>query len=470
MGRRSLCTIGFLLLALCAAQGEDPCGSAKRRALVLSGGGTKGAFETGAIYHLVVHRHCDFNDFSGTSVGALNAALLAQAAESADASESHANLVAQSEALVSLWQSVKGTRDVVKGRRLATLRFGLFGLEGMNDFQPLRRMLDQKVSPDKLAKGRPVRAGVTSFWDGGYREILAKPGSAANPAMNFLDYLYASSVPPVFGTLPRIPENEQATDPKQWTQFADGSLRHITPIAGYFTACKSDTANTDRNCSPTIAALIPPHEPVQQLFVIVTSPYDHGSDQLPINDPKCCPPERHQMTDGRKILGRTLALLDDAVYRWDLDFMLFANSMLRWRSQAYHNLIVNQPAEQATEAKRQFREMPAFAFESYNRDPQDADAPSLPYDVGVIVPEKEYADVTHLLEFSPARIQEQLYCGCMAADRTMQKDFALASLANRCADRFPPLRKAGKNAGQTGWDAATCQAAPKPAALATKQN
>jgi hypothetical protein len=446
----------------------------KRRALVLSGGGTKGAFETGAVYHLVVHRRCDFSEFAGISVGALNAALLAQAPESIDATESHANLVAQSEALVSLWKSVKGSRDVMRGRRLATLRFGLCGLEGMNDFRPLRRILEERISPDKLAKGRPVRAGVISFWDGGYREVLAKRALSANDTPSFLDYLYASSVPPVFGKMPRIQESEQAKDPKLWTQFTDGSLRHITPIVGYFTACKktaaadgaaSATTESRRSeaCSPAIAALIPAHEPVQQLFVIVTSPYSHDSDQLPVTDPKCCPQNRRQMTDGRKIMGRTLALMDDAVYRWDLDFLLFANDMLRWRRQAYHNLILNLPAEQVANAKRQFRDMPAFAFESYNRDPQDPDAPSLPYDVGLIVPEKEYADVTQLLVFSPPTIQEQLYCGCIAADRTMQKDFALPSLADQCAERFPPLPRAGKNAGQAAekkWDAKTCQLAP----------
>ena len=44
-----------------------------KRALVLSGGGSKGAFEVGAIAHLI-NKKVDFQLFTGTSVGALNAA------------------------------------------------------------------------------------------------------------------------------------------------------------------------------------------------------------------------------------------------------------------------------------------------------------------------------------------------------------------------------------------------------------
>src|ERR1700685_103622 len=69
----------LLLVSFCLANAENPCGSLKQRALVLSGGGVKGALEAGAIYHLVVERGCDFGEFSGVSVGALNAVFLAQA-------------------------------------------------------------------------------------------------------------------------------------------------------------------------------------------------------------------------------------------------------------------------------------------------------------------------------------------------------------------------------------------------------
>ncbi len=472
VGRRLLYLASISLLLLCSAQAEDPCAGEQRRALVLSGGGPKGAFQSGAIYHLVVHRKCDFHEFSGVSVGALNAAFLAQAAEANDATGSHAQLVEQSEALVSLWESIKGPKDVLKGRPLGTLRFGLFGSESLNDFQPLRHLLETNVSLDKLERGRPVSVGVTNFWDGAYREIAARRTLSRDGSASFLDYLYASSVPPVYGKMPRIRETGQAEDPGPEIQYGDGGLRHITPVARYFPMCRERATDStplpgggldqrvacEADGGPARAA----QEPVQQLFVIVTSPYARDSDLLPVTDPKCCKRGRHEITKGPKILRRTLALMVDASYRWELDFLLFANDTLRWRAEAYRSLLDRTPAEQQQEAKRRFHGRTEFPLESYNRDPEDPDAPSLPYEIGFVIPEKEYAEVGNMLVFSRPLIREQLYCGCMAADKAMQKDFDLPSLAEKCAERFPALTE--KKGGSTesapaSWPPMACQQA-----------
>ena len=459
------------------AEAQDPCGSVKRRALVLGGGGPKGAFQTGAVYHLAVHRNCDFHEFSGVSVGALNAAFLAQAAQKVDASDSHAELVAQSEGLVSLWGSITKARDVAKRRRLATLRFGLFGAEHLYDFRPLRRLMETNISLDKLAKGRPVRAGLISFWDGGYREVLAGPMLPKGSPGNFLDYLYASSVPPVYGRMPRIRESAQAEDPKLWMQLADGGVRHNNPVVSYFRICKmpvlsagtapTSTPDSKRGgaCDPSSAFVAPVHEPVQQLFVIATNPYSRDSDLLPVTDPKCCRRGSRQITKGPKILGRTLELMANNSYRWDLDFLLLANDILRWCWQAYRNLVSNTPAERMAEAKRQFGGGTAFPVESYNRDPQDPDAPSLPYEIGLVIPEKQYAGLENLRAFSRPGIREQIYCGCRAADKMMQNDFGLPSLADKCTERFPPLQGTGKDSAQATpgkWDATVCQQTGRP--------
>ena len=109
----------LILSVLRVAQAEDPCATAKQRALVLSGGGVKGAFEAGAVYHLVVQRGCDFSEFSGVSVGALNAAFLAQARQAEAPRDSYADLANQTEALVSLWQSLRSSQDIARGRPLA---------------------------------------------------------------------------------------------------------------------------------------------------------------------------------------------------------------------------------------------------------------------------------------------------------------------------------------------------------------
>jgi len=85
------------------AQDLKFCTPNTARALVLSGGGAKGAFEVGALWHLIKHRKCDFQDISGVSVGALNGAILAQAPRAIDPQESLANMCNAVEKLRSFW-------------------------------------------------------------------------------------------------------------------------------------------------------------------------------------------------------------------------------------------------------------------------------------------------------------------------------------------------------------------------------
>jgi hypothetical protein len=464
--RRAHWLILLLLVSFCLANAENPCGSLKQRALVLSGGGVKGAFEAGAIYHLVVERGCDFGEFSGVSVGALNAVFMAQAQEASDGNQSHANLVDQAEALVSLWQSLRSSHDFARNRPLATLRFGLFGLDSLVDFTPLRHLEDNNISPKKLKQGRPVRVGVVSFDDGQYHEILSKPWLSTERKVNFLDYLYASSLPPVFGRLPRIAGDDPASEPKQ---FGDGSLRHITPVNSYFLECNTTALPTRLlaaseespidNCSSAAAGVaLPAHELVQQLFVIVTSPYSRNSDYLPLADSAGDRDRPGQLTDGRKLLNRTLEVMDDSMYRRDLDSLLLKNDLLRWRWHAYQRMLLNVAPEQLMETRQQFLGSGA-SLESYNRDPIDLGAPSLPYEIGLVAPQKEFADVRNILKFSRSSIQEQLYCGCVAANEMMEAQFGLPSLANRCSERFPRYASMKRNRSipAMAWSGGTCE-------------
>jgi hypothetical protein len=282
--------------------------------------------------------------------------------------------------------------------------------------------------------------------------------------VNFLDYLYASSIPPVFGRLPRIAGDDPASEP---TQFADGSLRHITPVNSYFVECNttapptrlfpvSEESSMD-SCSPAVAAL-PAHELVQQLFVIVTSPYSRNSDYFPVADCACDRSRPGQITDGRKVLNRTLEVMNDSTYRRDLDSLLLKNDLLRWRWYAYQGMLLNVAPEQLMQTKQQFLGSGAF-LESYNRDPRDLGAPSLPYEIGLVAPRKEFADLRNILKFSRNSSQEQLYCGCMAANEMMEAQFGLPSLANRCSDRFPRYAntKRSRSILAMAWSGGTCQ-------------
>jgi len=414
----------ILLASVAVSRAQDPCESLDRRALVFSGGGIKGAFEAGAAYHLIVHRGCDFHDFSGISVGAINAAILAQALSSNHRETSHAALVVQAESLVNIWASLKSSRDIVKPRKLAGLRFAMFGTENFNDFSPLRRLLAANISINKLAAGRPLRIGLTCFWDGTYQEVAAARGDFSVPKSRFLDYLYASSVLPVMGRMPRFASRDQKPDTHRVAQFGDASLRHVIPVASYFVVCSGSECSRAK----------PAHEPLQQLFVIATSPYVRGSDLLPVPHSNYGRADTELITDGRKIMRRAIALMADTPFRTDLDSMLLANQWLAWREHSDSESALRARTESSSSAT--FAIATAFPLESYNREGLDSYAHSRPYRIGIVKPKEETADLADLLSFSPQMIHAQLLAGCLAANETMQSEFGLASLSTACADRF----------------------------------
>ena len=443
----------WLCLALaCApaawAQGVNPCATQVPRALVLSGGGAKGAFEAGAAYHLVVHRGCDFKDFSGVSAGALNVAYLAQAPSEGD---SLAHLQAQAKGLVDLWRNIRGAKQVMRGKFLGLPRMLIFGTESLKNFTPLHTLLQREIHVDSLLhSGREVRVGTVSFYDGTYREVIPNSPQLLAPGQ-FVDYVYASALIPVYGKMPRIQESkEQPPDSEYWSQFSDGGIRHPTPVAGYFPVCGAKTAllqqqfvrtpeepppppeRVDVFCGPDRPVpATPAHRSLTQLFVVIANPYDPASDHLPL--PNCCrdPKGVRHVKNGKEILWRTLEVVLNSPYRWDLSYALMANDALRSRADLLR-------WARATLDPRAFRLFTlafgdeSFPVGSYNSS-RDANW-SLPYDIVLVTPKQEHGGT---FQFDPANIRKQLHLGCLAADATMTAQFQLASMKPQCDADFP---------------------------------
>ncbi len=429
MNRARFFVLSLAILTLPAfCEDADPCAKPAARALVLSGGGAKGAFEAGAVYHLVVHRGCDFRDFSGVSAGALNAAFLAQAPVEGD---SLSNLKIHAGKLVEVWRGIRSRKDILRGRFLATPRLVVFGIESLNDFKPLRALIERNIRMEALAhSGRAVRVGTVSFYDGTYREVAL--GADPLEQFQFLDYIYASALIPVYGAMPRIQENfVQTPDSENWSQFADGSIRHTTPVVGYFpirrtrafTAAAREGAGQEGPLETP--ADIPPHGSLEQLFIVVASPYNPASDSLPTP----ANGSRH-VTDGREILKRTLIVVLDAPYRWDLDYALMANSALESRRDLLRWAKTSLGPEQRGEFLAHFNQFPITSF---NRD---ADGASEPYVLALVSPEKEFAET---YEFDPANTRMQLHKGCLAANEMMVGRFHGADMRKQCDDEFPEL-------------------------------
>src|SRR4051812_30215694 len=112
-----------------------------KRALVLSGGGVKGAFEAGAVDYLVNQAGLDFQFFFGTSTGALNVSLLGQA-------RNYDDLVFRTRQLKQLWLDIKGYRTIYSKNPLGILSL----LWGSTLYQPngLNRLLKKHIDLNSL--------------------------------------------------------------------------------------------------------------------------------------------------------------------------------------------------------------------------------------------------------------------------------------------------------------------------------
>lgn len=176
-------------------------------ALVMSGGGVKGAFQVGVLSELTCKRK-DWGYISGVSVGALNAAMLGQAAPN--------GMFMQYTALQSFWfDLITGNRSVWKHwfpfRRLS----GLWKSSFYNS-APLQKLIDRYVFPDELRNGgREIRFGAVAYGSGEYRE-------ATQDTPNIAKWIAASAAFPPMLVPPEI----------EGDVWMDGGVRCITPLQG----------------------------------------------------------------------------------------------------------------------------------------------------------------------------------------------------------------------------------------------
>ncbi|UVO49532.1 patatin-like phospholipase family protein [Sphingomonas sp. SUN019] len=171
---------------------------ASRLALVLSGGGAKGAFQVGVLDALINTHGVKPAIVIGTSTGAIQALGVAQG---------------DVDKLLAVWLGIKGDRDIYRERGVAGAI--LFGEKAIFDAAPLRRLLKSFADPVKLAAS-PVdmRLGVVSLQAGEFRTIDKSVPDIHN-------WVYASCAMPVFF------DPLQTSDRQQWV---DGGVRDVTPL------------------------------------------------------------------------------------------------------------------------------------------------------------------------------------------------------------------------------------------------
>jgi NTE family protein len=172
-------------------------------AVVLSGGGAKGAFQVGVLEALIAERKVSFDISVGTSTGAIQAAAVAQ------------DDIAQ---LVRFWTGIKGADDVYK-KRAGTFINIVTGQPSMYSAEPLRKLLGRTVDTQKIrATGKKLRLGVVNLTTGELRMV-------AENADNIADWVYASCAMPF--VFPPQDTRDALGHDEQWV---DGGVRDVTPL------------------------------------------------------------------------------------------------------------------------------------------------------------------------------------------------------------------------------------------------
>jgi NTE family protein len=172
-------------------------------AIVLSGGGAKGAFQVGVLDELVVQRGVRFDIVAGVSTGSIQALGVAQD---------------DVPGLVQRWLGIRSNKDIYTERPLGALG-GLLGEDSIYDTKPLRKLIKGFADDAKLqASGRKLLLGVVNLGTGQFRTIDENVPGIAN-------WVYASCAMPVFFD----PLVTRAIDGTK-EQWVDGGVRNVTPL------------------------------------------------------------------------------------------------------------------------------------------------------------------------------------------------------------------------------------------------
>ena len=172
---------------------------AKKTALVLSGGGAKGAFQIGAEQYAREVKGYTWDVIAGVSVGALNGAMLA---------------MQKYDRLLEIWNTVSDEKIYTGGINLwSGLKILFRGNKSFYDNEPLKQQIMQEVEPDKFKVD--LRIGAVSLQSGEY--VIFKPGDP-----QLAEAILASTVMPIVWAPVDISPTYQS--------MVDGGVRNASPL------------------------------------------------------------------------------------------------------------------------------------------------------------------------------------------------------------------------------------------------
>lgn len=170
-----------------------------RIAVVLSGGGAKGAFQVGVLDVLVTRRGLDARIFGGTSTGSIQAVGGAQ------------NDIPK---LLDIWTSIRSANDIYKKRFGGLLFSAVFGKDSLYKPDGLRQKLTAFIDPARLrGTGKSLVIGAVGLQKGDFRIIRETD-------LDIVDAVLASSAVPL--AFPPVRQQVQ--------QWVDGGVLNVTPL------------------------------------------------------------------------------------------------------------------------------------------------------------------------------------------------------------------------------------------------
>jgi NTE family protein len=172
-----------------------------RLAVVLSGGGSKGAFQVGVLDELVSRRGLAVDLYAGISTGAIQALGAAQD---------------QIPQLRAIWEGIRSGRDIYKKRFLGLLGAVIGGADSLYDASPVRAKIRAFFDPAALGRsGKKLFVGAVSLRTG---ELVFR--DETDPYVG--EWVIASSA---------VPATYQPLKTADGDKWVDGGVRDITPLS-----------------------------------------------------------------------------------------------------------------------------------------------------------------------------------------------------------------------------------------------
>jgi NTE family protein len=194
-----------------------------KRALVLSGGSAKGAFQAGAIKAFLDHGY-KFDSVYGISVGSLNGVFIANEAgkqnQNNDLTVDSLDWKLIGNGLVEFWTKHITSEDrIIENRTAFSILLSIIRkrFNGLVDPQPIMDQFEKFITLENLKKS-PVQltVGAVNIFDGEMKY-------ADNLDSDIKKYVFASTAIPILLPLVEIGKGKKAL-------FLDGGIRDVAPL------------------------------------------------------------------------------------------------------------------------------------------------------------------------------------------------------------------------------------------------